>query len=91
MHTKVDITNARCLECGKRVEARANISRELSFDDSEKLYNSIYTYWSCKDHGAIYAEVNGEISLRPSNLFDEILFVDWGITANRAIEDFEST
>jgi len=68
----VDISNARCVYCGRRVEARAAFVEEYR-DGKDKLYNRIYTYWSCPDHGTVPAYVDGRYVEKPSELFKKII------------------
>ncbi len=75
---EVEITNAKCLVCGKKVDAKANISGMFVGKGNKKfVFNSIYTYWACEAHGAVWAEIDGQIYPHPSDLFDTITFADW--------------
>ena len=79
---KKEVTNAVCVECGRPVEARANIGGMISQENGIKrrfLFNHIYTYWHCEDHGAVWAYIDGELVTRPSHLFDSFDFDDWGV------------
>ena len=77
---KKEYTEARCVECGRKVSPKANIAKMFNSNGPKRfVYNHIYTYWDCKAHGAVWAEINGEIYPKPSDLFDSIVFDDWEV------------
>ena len=67
---EVDITNAKCEYCGKKVEACVVIGGTLTPDKEYLDKGWLFTYWSCKHHGAVGAIVNGELITKPSVLLN---------------------
>ena len=67
---EVDVTNAKCEHCGRKVEACAEIGGTETLD-KEFIDSSIFTYWSCEYHGAVGAILNGKHIPKPSWLFNK--------------------
>lgn len=77
---KKDVSKAVCAECGKPVTPEANIGGMVCMDADGKrrfIFNHVYTYWHCRDHGAVWAYIDGELVTKPSHLFDVFEFDDW--------------
>ena len=72
----IDIKEAKCYICGKRVYPEIAF-RGVINSNHFWLSGEIYTYWSCETHGGVYAELNGKLVEKPSELFDEIVLSDW--------------
>ena len=77
---RIEITDAKCENCGKKVIAEANLASVFEIKKGKTknfLINRIYTYWSCPRCGCVWAKIKGNSYATPSELFKEIEFSDW--------------
>jgi len=91
---EIEITDARCYNCGRKVTAEAHLAGRIEMKKGETrefVVNSIYTYWGCSRCGCVWAEIGEELYETPSELFEEIEFSDWKVKVKRGENEQERT
>ena len=89
---RIEITDAKCENCGKKVIAEANLASVFEIKKGKTknfLINRIYTYWSCPRCGCVWAKIKGNSYATPSELFKEIEFSDWKTMIRRNLIESE--
>ena len=80
--TEIEITDARCYNCGRKVTAEANLEGRIEMKKGETrefVVNRINTCWGCPRCGCVWAKIGEELYGTPSELFEEIKFSDWKV------------
>ena len=74
---KIEVTNAVCVYCKEFDNEENKVTPEIAFDGEMTAGREwiddgdFHTYWSCENHGAVPAILNGEIVPKPSDLLSK--------------------